>query len=81
MRLLVRRSGRWRAVAFLMNSDRTVGFFDPEMDMDRVVRDASYFRTWPLIAAIKRLNPSFFRVERPSRSADRAFREILSPWR
>ena len=65
----------------LMNSDLIVGFPDPEMDMDRVVRQAGYFGMWRLIAALKRLNPTFFPVERPRRSVDRELQEILSPWR
>jgi len=51
------------------------------MDMDRVVRDAGIFGISWLIAALKRLNPSFFAVERPKRSVDRELQEILSPWR
>ena len=66
--------------ACLMNSERIVGFSDPEMDMDRVVRDAGYFGMWWLIAALKRLNPGFFTVERPRRSVDRELQGILSPW-
>jgi hypothetical protein len=54
---------------------------DPEMDMGRGVQDAGYFGLWWLIAAFKRLNPSFFTVERPRRSVDRELQETLSPWR
>jgi len=51
------------------------------MDMDRVVRDAGISGISWLIAALKRLNSSFFAVERPKRSVDRELQEILSPWR
>jgi hypothetical protein len=64
-----------------MNSERTVGFSDPEMDMDRMVRDGGYFGMWWLIAALKRLNPCSFTIERPRRSVDRELQETLSPWR
>jgi len=64
-----------------MNRERIVEVSDPEMDMDRVVRDAGIFGISWLIAALKRLNPSFFAVERPKRSVDRELQEILSPWR
>jgi hypothetical protein len=54
-----------------MNSERIVGVSDPEIDIDRVERDAGNFTMWWLIAALKRLNPSFFTVERPRPSVDR----------
>jgi hypothetical protein len=60
---------------------RIVGFSDPEIDMERVVRAAGNFTMWWLIAALKRLDPSFFTVERPRRAVDRELQEILSPWR
>jgi len=64
-----------------MNSERIVGFSDPEIDMERVVRDSGNFTMRWLIAALKRLDPSFFTVERPRRSVDRELQETLSPWR
>jgi hypothetical protein len=64
-----------------MDSERIVGFSDPEIDMERVVRDASNFIMWAFIAALKRLDPSFLTVERPRRAVDRELQETLSPWR
>jgi hypothetical protein len=64
-----------------MSRERVVGFSDPEMDMDRVVRVAARFRMWRLIAVLKRLIPGFFTVESPKRSVDRELQEVLSPWR
>jgi len=64
-----------------MNREQDSRFSDPEMDMARVVRDAGISGISWLIAALKRLNSSFFAVERPKRSVDRELQEILSPWR
>jgi hypothetical protein len=64
-----------------MCSELVVGFSDPEIDMDRAVRDAARFGMWRLIAALKRLNPGFFAVVSPRRSVDRELQEVLSPWR
>lgn len=64
-----------------MSRERVVGISDPEMDMDRAVRDAARFGMWQLIVALKRLSPGFFTIESPKRSVDRELQEVLSPWR
>jgi len=55
-----------------------ISIHDPEIEMNRIALPRLRMRR--LVAALRRLAPGMYAMEKPRRSVDREFEEFSSPW-
>ncbi|HLK85690.1 MAG TPA: hypothetical protein VKT27_04220 [Candidatus Binataceae bacterium] len=61
-----------------MQTQTTIITHDPEIEMNRIALPR--FRMRRLVAALRRLAPGMYVMEKPRRSVDRELEEFSSPW-
>ena len=61
-----------------MQTQTTISIHDPEIEMNRAVLPRVRMRR--LVAALRRLAPGMYMMEKPRRSVDRELEEFSSPW-